>query len=123
VKKLAIASERSITVDVKPILPEEIVTLAEQTWSPLPDLNFNYLLDWMAWGFYQVTKVGWLTRYGPAYGGPAILSLLRSDEGKEIAMLVAPGKKVAEFIRKNLEEWKRKGVPFERWEFLTQTER
>ncbi len=120
---MAVVSERSITVDVKPISPEEIATLAEQTWSPLPDLNFNYLLDWMERGFRQVIKVGWLTRYGPAYGAPAVLFLLRNDEGKEIPMLVAPGKKVAEFIRQNLEEWKRNGVPFERWEFLTQTER
>ncbi len=120
---MAIASERSITIDVKPISPEEIVTLAEQTWSPSPDLNFNYLLDWMARGFSQVTKVGWLTRYGPAYGGPAILFLLRNAEGKELTILVAPGEKVAEFIRQNLEEWKRNGVPFERWEVLTQTER
>jgi len=119
---MAVASERSITVDVKPISPEEIATLAEQTWSPLPDLNLEYLWDAMARGF-QVIKVGWLTRYGPAYGGPAILFVVRNAEGKEGATLVAPGKKVAEFIRQNLEKWKRNGVPFERWEFLTQTER
>jgi hypothetical protein len=122
VKEMAVVSERSITVDVKPISPEEIATLAEQTWSPLPDLNLEYLWEALARGF-QVIKVGWLTRYGPAYGGPAILFVVRNAEGKESATLVAPGKKVAEFIRQNLEEWKRNGVPFERWEFLTQTER
>jgi hypothetical protein len=122
VKEMAVVSERSITVDVKPISPEEIATLAEQTWSPLPDLNLEYLLDALARGF-QVIKVGWLTRYGPAYGGPAILFVVRNAEGKESATLVAPGKEVAEFIRQNLKEWKRNGVPFERWEFLTQTER
>ena len=119
---MAVASERSITVDMKPISPEEIATLAEQTWSPLLDLNLEYLWEALARGF-QVIKVGWLTRYGPAYGGPAILFVVRNAEGKESATLVAPGKKVAEFIRQNLEEWKRNGVPFERWEFLTQTER
>ncbi|MFA0752223.1 MAG: hypothetical protein SLRJCFUN_002626 [Candidatus Fervidibacter sp.] len=118
---MAKALEQIPTLRVEQMSPEDLLSLAEQTWSPMPDLNFEYLQDWLARGF-QVTKVGWLTRYGPAYGGPAILFLLRNAEGREIATMVAPGKKVIEFVRQHLEEWRQKGVPFERWNFLTQPE-
>ena len=116
---MAKALEQIPTLRVKQMSPEDLLSLAEQNWSPMPDLNLEYLQDRLARGF-QVTKVGWLTRYGPACGGPAILFLLRNAEGREIATLVAFGKKVIEFVRQHLEEWRQKDIPFERWNFLTQ---
>ena len=109
---MAITSESSVAVDVKPISPEEIAALAEQTWSPLPDLNFEILRRWVEEGF-QVAKVGWLTRYGPAYGGPGIYFVLKHPDGRGASTIVSPGKKVAEFLRKHAEDWLRKGTVFE----------
>ncbi len=109
---MAIALERSVVVNSKPIPIEELATLAGQTWSPDPDLNFEILKQWIESGF-QVTHIFWLTRYGPVYGGPGIYFLLKHPDGREAATIVVPGKKVAEFIRCHSEEWKVAGVTVE----------
>lgn len=106
---MAIVSERSSVINSKPITADELARLAEDTWSPEPDLNFEILQRWVEEGF-QVSQIFWLNRYGPAYGGPGIYFLLKHPDGREKATIVAPGKRVAEFIRHRSEEWASKGV-------------
>lgn len=105
-------SERSVVVNSKQISVEELATLAEQTWSFEPDLNFDILQQLVKDGF-RVTQIFWLTRYGPAYGGPGIYFLLKHPDEREAATIVVPGKKVAEFIRSHLEEWVSEGIVVE----------
>lgn len=116
---MAIVSERSVVVNLKPLSPKELVTLAEQTWSPEPDLNFEILKRWVEDGF-EIVQIFWLTRYGPAYGGPGIYFILRHPDGRDFATIVVPGKKVAEFIRRYSEEWAGKGVTMELADVLVQ---
>ncbi|MFN4179255.1 MAG: hypothetical protein ACK4I8_02990 [Armatimonadota bacterium] len=109
---MAVISERSVVANLRRISVEELVTLAEQTQWVSPDLNFDILQRLVEHGF-QVTQVFWLTRYGPAYGGPGIYFLLKHPDGREAATIVVPGRKVAEFIRNHLEEWMNKGIAVE----------
>jgi hypothetical protein len=109
---MAVISERSVVANLRRISIEELATLAEQTQWASPDLNFDALQRLVEDGF-QVTQIFWLTRYGPAYGGPGIYFLLKHPDGRESATIVVPGKKVAEFIRNHLEEWVREGIVVE----------
>lgn len=109
---MAIVSERSVVAKTKPLSAEELARLAEQTRSPAPDLNFEILQGWVESGF-QVVKIFWLTRYGPAYGGPGIYFLLEHPDGRNAATIVVPGKKIAEFINLHSKEWTSKGVSIE----------
>ncbi len=109
---MATVSERSVSVNSKPISPDELATLAEQTWSPAPDLNFDILERWVEDGF-KVERIFWLTRYGPAYGGPGIYFVLKHPDGRGAATIVAPGKKIAEFIRLHSQEWASQGIAIE----------
>jgi len=107
------AQSRQIVAEASRCSPHELLAEMEQIWSPKPDMNFEYLMAWLGKGF-QVMRVGLWSRYGPAYGGPAIFFMLRHPDGREVAILVSPGKKVSEFIRQNAEEWERNGVIFEK---------
>lgn len=109
---MAIASERSAVVNLQPISIEELAMFAERTWSSAPDLNFEILQRWVESGF-QVTQIFWFTRYGPANGGSGIYFVLKHPDGREASTIVAPGKRVAEFIRFHSEEWKTKGIVVE----------
>jgi len=109
---MAIVSGRSISVNSKPISLDELTTLAERTWSPVPDLNFDTFQRWIEDGF-KVERIFWLTRYSPAHGGPGIYFLLKHPEGREAVTIVAPGKKVAEFTRLHSQEWASQGIEIE----------
>ncbi len=107
-------SQRQIVVErIEPITPHEIADFAEQIGLSNPDMNFDILLKWLDKGFRAV-KIALWNRFGPAYGGTSIFFLLQNPEGKEIATIVSPGKKVAHFIRQHAEEWERNGVVFEK---------
>lgn len=112
-------TSRSLRARVEPLEPDDLLSLAERTWSPEPDLNLENLRHWMAEGF-RLIAVGWWARYGPVQSGPAVYFLLQSAEGRQLPMWVAPGKKVAEFIRQHWQEWQRDGIPFVRIDFVEQ---
>lgn len=98
------------------ISPQELIAAIEKIWSPAPDMNFEHLQRWLQKGC-QIMRVSLWSQFGPTGGGPAIFFFLRHANGSEFYIPVAPGKKVAEFIRQNAEEWERNGVIFEqvRW--------
>ncbi|MCS7266002.1 MAG: hypothetical protein NZ805_14360 [Armatimonadetes bacterium] len=101
------------TAQLQHITPQELIAAVERIWSPEPDMNFNYLQQWLQKGC-QITRVSLWSHFGPAGGGPAIFFFLRHPSGDEFYIPVAPGKSVIEFISQNAEEWQRGGVIFER---------